>query len=74
VVKRYYYVVLQNNGTKRAACFSSKKEFDEWYPPFRDIEKIVARGIPAKRALELSDSIDYDSRFAKAIRREIILK
>jgi hypothetical protein len=71
VVKRYYYVVLEHSGKKgkmRAMhSFESKVEFDEWYSMFRETHKIIAQGISAKEAVELSDCIDIESRFAESI-------
>lgn len=67
MVREDYYVVLDHGGIKTAKWFESKDDFDKWYTPFKDIEKIVAQGITAKQAVEMSDCIDNNSRFADSI-------
>lgn len=62
-----YYVVLANNGKKTAFCFDDKRDFEGWYVMFKDREKIIEQGITAKRAIELSDCIDKESRFSELI-------
>ena len=51
--------------------FGHKKEFREWYDLLSLGHIIVAEGINAKQAVELSPDIENDYRFAQLIRGEV---
>ncbi len=68
-MKRDYYVVLQNSGTKIAACFNSKTDFNKWYKECGNVDDIVAQGITVEEAIKMSDCIDDKSTFAELIKR-----